>query len=83
MKVNEEIDAMQTLGLDPMEGLVLPRVLALVITLPMLAFIADVMGLLGGGLTLGTGGKLPPVAAAWRPNVSFAIVGIGLSWRLR
>jgi len=50
MKVNEEIDAMQTLGLDPMEVLVLPRVLALVITLPMLAFFADVMALLGGGL---------------------------------
>jgi phospholipid/cholesterol/gamma-HCH transport system permease protein len=50
MKVNEEIDAMQTLGLDPMEVLVLPRVLALVITLPLLAFFADIMGLLGGGL---------------------------------
>jgi len=50
MKANEEIDAMRTLGMDPMEVLVLPRVLALIITLPLLAFFADMMGLLGGGL---------------------------------
>ncbi|MCG8693269.1 MAG: MlaE family lipid ABC transporter permease subunit [Minwuiales bacterium] len=50
MKVNEEIDAMRTLGLDPMEVLVVPRMLALMITLPLLAFVADIMGLLGGGL---------------------------------
>jgi phospholipid/cholesterol/gamma-HCH transport system permease protein len=50
MKVNEEIDAMTTLGLDPIEVLVLPRILALVITLPLLTFYADVMGLFGGAL---------------------------------
>ncbi len=50
MKANEEVDAMRTLGMDPMDVLVLPRVLALIITLPMLAFFADMMGLLGGGL---------------------------------
>lgn len=50
MKVNEELDALRTLGLDPVEVLVLPRVLALVVTLPFLAFWADLMGLLGGGL---------------------------------
>ena len=50
MKVREEIDAMRILGLDPMEILVLPRVLALVVTLPLLAFFADIMGLLGGAL---------------------------------
>ena len=50
MKVNEEIDAMRALGLDPIEVLVLPRLLALVITLPLLAFVADLLGLLGGGL---------------------------------
>jgi phospholipid/cholesterol/gamma-HCH transport system permease protein len=48
MMVHEEVDAMRTLGLDPMEVLVLPRVLALVLTLPLLAFFADMMGLLGG-----------------------------------
>ena len=50
MKVREEIDAVRILGLDPMEILVLPRVLALVVTLPLLAFFADIMGLLGGAL---------------------------------
>ncbi len=50
MQVNEEVDALRTLGLDPMEVLVLPRVLALAISLPLLAFIADIMGLLGGGM---------------------------------
>ncbi|MBT4490196.1 MAG: MlaE family lipid ABC transporter permease subunit [Rhodospirillaceae bacterium] len=50
MVVNEEVDAMRTLGLDPIEVLVLPRVLALVITLPLLAFFADMMGLFGGML---------------------------------
>jgi phospholipid/cholesterol/gamma-HCH transport system permease protein len=48
MKVREEIDAMRTLGLDPMELLVMPRLLALMITLPILVFLADMMGLAGG-----------------------------------
>ena len=50
MKVNQEVDALRTLGLDPIEMLVLPRVLALMITLPLLAFYADVVGLLGGAV---------------------------------
>ena len=41
MKANEEIDAIRTLGLDPMDLLVVPRVLALLIALPMLTFLAD------------------------------------------
>jgi phospholipid/cholesterol/gamma-HCH transport system permease protein len=50
MQVNEEIDALRTLGLDPVEVLVLPRLFGLGITLPLLVFYADFMGLLGGGL---------------------------------
>ncbi len=50
MKVNEEIDAMRTIGLDPMEVLVLPRVLALMLTLPLLTFYADMLGLMGGAV---------------------------------
>lgn len=50
MKVQEEIDAMQTLGLDPIEVLVVPRVLALLIMLPILGFVADMAGLFGGAL---------------------------------
>ncbi|MBS0431547.1 MAG: ABC transporter permease [Proteobacteria bacterium] len=48
MKVNEEIDAMRTMGLDPMELLVLPRVMALVMMLPLLTFLSMIAGLLGG-----------------------------------
>ena len=50
MQVNEEIDALRTLGLDPIEVLVLPRLLGLGLTLPLLVFYADFMGILGGGL---------------------------------
>lgn len=50
MQVNQEIDALRTLGLDPVEVLVVPRVLGLVVTLPLLALYADIMGLLGGAL---------------------------------
>lgn len=50
MKVNEEIDAMRTLGLDPVEILVLPRLYALMLTLPLLVFYANIMGLIGAAL---------------------------------
>lgn len=50
MVLNEEVDALRTMGLDPVEVLVLPRVLALLITLPLLTFYADILGLLGGWL---------------------------------
>jgi phospholipid/cholesterol/gamma-HCH transport system permease protein len=50
MKVNQEVDALRTLGLDPVEVLVLPRALALVIALPLLAFYADVVALAGGAV---------------------------------
>ncbi|MFY9326433.1 MAG: ABC transporter permease [Georgfuchsia sp.] len=50
MKANEEIDAIRTLGLSPIELLVLPRVAALLIALPILTFIAMLSGILGGAL---------------------------------
>ncbi|WP_394177118.1 MlaE family lipid ABC transporter permease subunit [Yoonia maritima] len=50
MKMREEIDAMRTLGLDPIEVLVAPRVLALILVLPILGFIADMAGLVGGAV---------------------------------
>ncbi|MGH6793308.1 MAG: MlaE family ABC transporter permease [Methyloceanibacter sp.] len=50
MKMREEIDAMRTLGIDPIDTLVLPRVLALVVALPLLTFLGDIMGLAGGGV---------------------------------
>lgn len=50
MKMREEIDAMRTLGMNPDDILVLPRVLALVLTLPILGLVSDLAGLLGGGI---------------------------------
>ncbi len=48
MQVNEEIDALETLGLSPVEFLVLPRMLALMVMMPLLCIYADLMGVLGG-----------------------------------
>jgi phospholipid/cholesterol/gamma-HCH transport system permease protein len=48
MQVNEEIDALKTLGISPIEFLVLPRMIALIIMMPLLCLYADFMGILGG-----------------------------------
>lgn len=50
MKITEEIDAMRTMGFDPFRFIVLPNVLALMIGLPMIIFLADIMGIVGGML---------------------------------
>jgi phospholipid/cholesterol/gamma-HCH transport system permease protein len=50
MKVNQEVDAMRTIGLDPMEILVVPRTLALIIMMIPLGFFADIVGIAGGAL---------------------------------
>ena len=50
MKLNDEIDALESMGVNPYEVLVLPRVLGLVIAMPLLTIVADFMGLAGGGL---------------------------------
>jgi phospholipid/cholesterol/gamma-HCH transport system permease protein len=59
MKMNQEIDAMQVMGVDPFEALVLPRFVALLVTIPLLTFVATLAGLLGGLMvtwtTLGLG----------------------------
>jgi phospholipid/cholesterol/gamma-HCH transport system permease protein len=54
MTVNEEIDALKTLGISPMEFLVLPRMLALILMMPLLCLYADLVGILGG-LLVGVG----------------------------
>jgi len=60
MEVNEELDAMRTLGLDPIEVLVLPRLFGLIITLPLLAAYADFTALVGGALMSWTALGIPP-----------------------
>jgi phospholipid/cholesterol/gamma-HCH transport system permease protein len=54
MQVNEEIDALKTMGISPMEFLVLPRMLALMLMMPLLCLYANLMGILGG-LIVGVG----------------------------
>ncbi|WP_068878628.1 MULTISPECIES: ABC transporter permease [unclassified Phenylobacterium] len=59
MKMQQEVDAMQVMGVDPFEALVLPRFVALLVTIPLLTFVATLAGLLGGLMvtwsTLGLG----------------------------
>lgn len=50
MNVNSEIDALRTMGISPMEFLVLPRMLALILMMPLLCLYADLMGILGGAM---------------------------------
>lgn len=49
MKMRGEVDALRTIGMDPFETLVVPRFLAMLVTLPVLAFFADIVGIAGGG----------------------------------
>jgi phospholipid/cholesterol/gamma-HCH transport system permease protein len=60
MKMREEIDALSTMGLDPVEVLILPRVAALVLALPILAFIGSLAGLYGGGVVAQFYGDMAP-----------------------
>jgi phospholipid/cholesterol/gamma-HCH transport system permease protein len=81
MAVTEEIDAMRTLGIAPLELLVLPKVIALMIALPLLTVFADVMGVLGGmimaraQLGVGFGEFLERLSKA--VSVTSYVVGIG------
>lgn len=60
MKMREEIDALSTMGLDPVAVLILPRVAALVIALPILTFIGSIAGLYGGGVVAQFYGDMAP-----------------------
>jgi phospholipid/cholesterol/gamma-HCH transport system permease protein len=60
MKMREEIDALSTIGLDPVEVLILPRVIALICALPILAFIGSMAALYGGGLVAWFYGGMGP-----------------------
>ena len=60
MKMREEIDALRVMGLDPIEVLIVPRIMALVIGLPLLTFIASIAALVGGGLTTWVYGDISP-----------------------
>ena len=66
MRMREEIDALRVMGLDPVNVLVLPRVLALIIVLPLLSFLAGLATLLGAMLTLWFYVDIPPVSFVQR-----------------
>ncbi len=66
MKLAEEVDAMRTIGLDPVEVLVLPRTIALVLMLPLLAFYASILAIVGGGLFTWVSLDIPPATFVQR-----------------
>jgi phospholipid/cholesterol/gamma-HCH transport system permease protein len=80
MNVNEEIDAMQTIGLNTVDVLVLPRILGLLITLPLLTFYADMMGLAGGGVMsyFSLGLTIPVYMRQLQSAVSLSTLMVGL-----
>jgi phospholipid/cholesterol/gamma-HCH transport system permease protein len=61
MKLTEEIDAMRTIGVSPMEALVLPRTLAAILLMPLLGFYASLIAIIGGGLLCWISLDIPPV----------------------
>jgi phospholipid/cholesterol/gamma-HCH transport system permease protein len=80
MQVNEEIDALRTAGISPMEFLVLPRILALALMMPLLALYSDLMGILGG-LIVSVGGfgiSFREYFNETKAALSLTNIGIGL-----
>lgn len=61
MKLTEEIDAMRTIGVSPMEALVLPRVIASVVLMPLLGFYSSLIAIIGGGLLCWISLDIPPI----------------------
>ena len=59
MTVNEEVDALRVMGIDPMVWLVLPRIMAALMVMPVLALLLDLAGLLGMGVVMGSLGYPP------------------------
>lgn len=81
MKMNQEIDAMQVLGIDAFDALVFPRFLALLITIPLLVFLATLAGLAGGLLVTTTVLNISPTVFTQRlvDNVGITPFWIGMS----
>jgi phospholipid/cholesterol/gamma-HCH transport system permease protein len=80
MKMREEIDALRTMGRDPIEVLILPRVLALVLALPMLTFLGSLSALYGGGLVAWLYGGMSPAiyVARLQEAISTTHLEVGL-----
>lgn len=80
MKMREEIDALSTMGLDPVAVLILPRVLALIVALPIVAFLGSMAALYGGGLVAWLYGGMSPAIfiARLRDAVSVTHFEVGI-----
>ncbi len=79
MQTNEEIDAVTTMGISPMEFLVLPRMLALMVMMPLLTLYADLLGIVGGGIVAGGMGITPlQYINACEDAVSLTHLSVGL-----
>lgn len=80
MKMREEIDALRTMGLDPVQVLILPRIIALVIALPILTFLGSMAALYGGGLVAWIYGGMSPeiFIARLREAVSLTHFEVGM-----
>jgi phospholipid/cholesterol/gamma-HCH transport system permease protein len=79
MQTNEEIDAITTMGISTMEFLVVPRILALVVTMPLLTLYANLLGIVGGGLVAGGMGITPlQYISQGEHALSLVHLGIGL-----
>ncbi|WP_338501597.1 MlaE family lipid ABC transporter permease subunit [Sphingomonas kaistensis] len=66
MKITEEVDAMRTIGVSPVEALVVPRILATIFVMPLLAFWAMLTAIIGGGLFCWIGLEIPPLTYVQR-----------------
>jgi len=80
MKMREEIDALHTMGLDPVKVLIMPRVIALIIALPMLTFLGSMAALYGGGLVAWLYGGMSPdiFIARLREAISLTHFKVGM-----
>jgi len=80
MKMREEIDALRTMGLDPVEVLVLPRIVALVVAVPMLTFLGAMAALYGAGLVCWLYGGMTPdiLLARLREAISLPTFTVGM-----
>jgi phospholipid/cholesterol/gamma-HCH transport system permease protein len=81
MKMREETDALRTMGLDPVEVLVLPRIIAIVIAVPLLTFIGVIAALYGAGLVCWLYGEMSPTVylerlrgAIWPPSFAVGMI---------
>jgi phospholipid/cholesterol/gamma-HCH transport system permease protein len=80
MKMREEVDALRTMGFDPVEVLILPRILALMIAVPLLTFLGSMAALYGGGLVAWLYGGITPAVfmSRLRDAITFQTFEVGI-----